>query len=355
MAGNSFGQLFRITTFGESHGPALGVVIDGCPPGIVLDEELIRRDLRRRRPGASQAVSQRKETDDAEILAGTFEGRTTGTPLMMLIRNNDAKPGDYAEIKDRFRPGHADYSYWKKYGIRDHRGSGRASARETAARVAAGAVARMVLREIAGAEVFGCVASIGELAFALDDVAAAGDDPYFCPQAGQRDAIEAHIAALRKDGDSCGAVVHVEARGVPAGLGEPVFDRLDADIAKALMSINAVKAVEVGAGTAAAAARGSAHGDEMTGLGEFRSNNAGGVLGGISTGQDVVARMTLKPTSSITTPKDSVDVEGKPVKVATKGRHDPCVGLRAPPIAEAMLALTLADHLLRHRGQTGRA
>lgn len=354
MAGNSFGQLLRITTFGESHGPALGVVVDGCPPGLQLDEELLRRDLQRRRPGADPAVSQRQETDEAEILSGVFEGKTTGTPLMLLIRNRDAKPGDYAAIKDKFRPGHADYTYWKKYGLRDHRGSGRASARETAARVAGGAIAKLILRELAGTSIRSCITRIGEMEFELDDLDNAEQHGYFCPEPGRRQDIEDYIAALRKDGNSCGAVVHVEARGVPAGLGEPVFDRLDADIAKALMSINAVKAVEIGAGLGAATQRGTEHSDEMTAVGEFRSNNAGGVLGGISTGQDIIARMALKPTSSITTPRDSVNLKGEPVKVATKGRHDPCVGLRAPPIAEAMLALVLADHLLRQRGQTGR-
>lgn len=353
MAGSSTGQAFRVTTFGESHGPAIGVVADGCPPRIPFDEKALARDMARRRPGSSKAVTQRKEDDVPEVVSGVFEGMTTGTPVMMLIRNRDAKPKDYDEIKDRFRPGHADYSYWMKYGIRDHRGSGRASARETAARVAAGAVAKMVLRELAGAEVRGCVVRVGELSFEPGEWDAADGNPYFLPEPGRVGELEDYVAALRKDGDSCGSVVHVECAGLPAGLGEPVFDRLDAEIAKALMSINGVKGVEIGDGMSVATQRGTEHGDEMTALGEFSSNRAGGILGGISTGQPIVARMALKPTSSITTPRKSVDKEGNPVEVVTKGRHDPCIGLRATPIAEAMLAIVLADHLLRHRGQVG--
>lgn len=354
MAGSSFGELFRITTFGESHGPAIGVVIDGCPPGIAYDEKFVNAELARRRPGSSKVVTQRKEDDVPELVAGVFEGRTSGTPIMLLIRNKDAKSRDYEAIRDKFRPGHADYSYFRKYGLRDHRGSGRASARETAARVAAGAVAKLVLAELAQVTFASCVVRVGELEFALgDNWQAQADNPYFLPEPGRAGELEDYVAGLRRDGDSCGSVVYVEATNVPAGLGEPVFDRLDADVAKALMSINAVKGVEVGAGFAAASQRGSEHGDEMVALGEFSSNNAGGVLGGISTGQPLVARLALKPTSSITSPKRSVDLKGEPVEIATKGRHDPCVGLRAPPIAEAMLALVICDHLLRQRGQVG--
>ena len=353
MAGNSIGQLFRVTTFGESHGPAIGVVVDGCPPRITLDEDALLRDMARRRPGRSQAVTQRKEDDLPEIVSGTFEGQTTGTPIMMLIRNKDAKPRDYEAIKDKFRPGHADYSYWKKYGIRDHRGSGRASARETAARVAAGAIAKMALKELAGATVRGCMARVGDLEFEPGNWDAVDENPYFLPDPERVGELEDYVANLRSSGDSCGSVVHVECVGVPAGLGEPVFDRLDADIAKALMSVNGVKGVEIGDGMAVSTQKGTEHGDEMTALGEFASNHAGGILGGISTGQPIVARMALKPTSSITTPKRSVDKEGNPTEIVTKGRHDPCIGLRATPIAEAMLALVLADHLLRHRGQVG--
>ncbi len=353
MTGNSFGQAFCITTFGESHGRAIGVVIDGCPPRIKFDEKLLLRDMARRRPGSSAAVTQRKESDYPEVLSGVFEGQTTGTPIMMLIANQDAKSKDYATIKDVFRPGHADYTYWRKYKIRDHRGSGRASARETAARVAAGAVAKMVLHELTGASVRGCLLSVGELSFTTCDWKQVEANPYFCPDPAGVISLEKHIAQLRKRGDSCGALLLVEANGVPAGLGEPVFDRLDADIAKAMMSINAVKAVEIGAGIQAATQLGTEHCDEMTGPDQFSSNNAGGILGGISTGQPIVARVAFKPTSSITTGQRSVDKQGEPVTVKTTGRHDPCVGLRATPISEAMLAIVLADHLLRHRGQIG--
>ena len=353
MSGNSFGQAFKVTTFGESHGPAIGVVIDGCPPRINFDEKALMRDMARRRPGSSKSVSQRKEDDAPDVISGVFEGKSTGTPLMMLIRNKDSKPKDYEEIKDKFRPGHADYSYWKKYGIRDHRGSGRASARETAARVAAGAVAKMVLKKLTGAIVRGCMSRVGELEFRPGNWAAVDKNPYFLPEPKRVAELEDYIARLRKDGNSCGSVIHVECEGCPAGLGEPVFDRLDADIAKALMSINGVKGVEIGDGMAVATQTGIEHGDEMVALGKFKSNHSGGILGGISTGQAIIAKMALKPTSSITTPKTSVDKKNKKVKVVTKGRHDPCIGLRATPIAEAMLALVLVDHLLRHRGQVG--
>ena len=353
MAGNTIGQALRVTTYGESHGPAIGVVIDGCPPQLEFDEAALLVDMQRRRPGSSKSVTQRKEDDRPEIISGVYEGHTTGTPINMLIRNTDTKPKDYDAIKDLFRPGHADYTYWKKYGIRDHRGSGRASARETAARVAAGAIAKMILKQSCGASVRSCLVQVGELKFDDRDWDAAASNPYFCPEPNALVQLENYVAQLRKEGDSCGAVILIEGHGVPVGLGEPVFDRLDADLAKALMSINAVKAVEIGDGMAVAGQRGTEHGDEMTGLGEFASNHAGGILGGISTGQPIVARMALKPTSSITTPRRSVDKQGQPVKVVTTGRHDPCVGLRAPPIAEAMMALVLADHLLRHRGQVG--
>lgn len=353
MAGSSIGSAFTVTTFGESHGPAIGVIIDGCPAGIKFDTKLVTTELQRRRPGQTKAVTQRKEADIPEVLAGVFENTTTGTPIMILIKNQDARSKDYAKLKEVFRPGHADYTYLKKYGIRDHRGSGRASARETAARVAAGAVAKMVLTALAKIKVRGCLRACGELRFQKTNWAVASKNPYACPDPAGVARIEAHIAQLRKAGDSCGALLEVEATNVPAGLGEPVFDRLDADIAKALMSINAVKAVEIGDGLAVVEQTGSYHGDAMTGLGKFATNHAGGIVGGISTGQTVRARLALKPTSSITTPRDSVTVRGKQIKVATTGRHDPCVGLRATPIAEAMLAITLADHLLRQRGQNG--
>ena len=353
MAGNTFGQAFRITTFGESHGPAIGVVIDGCPPQINFDHNLLLSDMAKRRPGSSQAVTQRKESDRPEVISGIFEGQTTGAPIMLLIANEDAKSKDYAALKEVFRPGHADYTYWRKYGIRDHRGSGRASARETAARVAAGAVAKMILKELTGTTVRGCLLKVGEITWVARDWEAISTNPYFCPDPDAVSQIEAYIAKLRKLGNSCGALLLVEAHQVPPGLGEPVFDRLDADLAKALMSINAVKAVEIGAGVRAADQLGTEHSDEMTGMGQFSSNNAGGILGGISTGQPITAQVTFKPTSSITTGRRSVDIKGNQVTVKTTGRHDPCVGLRATPIAEAMLAIVLADHLLRHRGQIG--
>lgn len=354
MPGNSFGQAFRVTTYGESHGPGIGVVIDGCPPEIMLDMSALRRDLARRRPGRAHEVSQRCEQDEPDILSGIFNGRTTGAPLTIHIPNRDAKPSDYDHLREVFRPGHADYTYLAKYGIRDHRGSGRASARETAARVAAGAVAKQILSELCGTSVRSCLLQMGDRKLALKSWEAVEQNPFFCPDPDAVEDLSKMIRTLRRAGDSCGALLHVQACGVPAGLGEPVFDRLDADLAKALMSINAVKCVEIGDGLEVVAQRGSQHGDEMTALGKFASNHAGGILGGISTGQDIVARLALKPTSSIPTERRTVDLSGAPTKVATKGRHDPCVGLRAAPIAEAMTALVLADHLLRQRGLTGK-
>ncbi len=353
MPGNSIGQALTVTTFGESHGPAIGAVIDGCPPGLDFDLELVKADLARRRPGSGKAVTQRKEADEPEILSGVFEGQTTGTPIGILIGNSDARPKDYEAIRQVFRPGHADYTYWQKYGIRDHRGSGRASARETACRVAAGAVAKMILRALCGAKVRACLIQMGDIQLRIDDWEEVGRNPFFAAEAGCSERLHAEIDKLRSERDSCGAMIRAEACGVPPGLGEPVFGRLDADLAHALMSINAAKSVEIGSGSAAAGQRGSEHSDEMTAMGTFASNNAGGVLGGISTGQDIVARVAFKPTSSIAQARRSVDVEGQPAEVATKGRHDPCVGLRAVPIVEAMVALVLADHLLRHRAQTG--
>ena len=353
MSGSSFGRALVATTFGESHGPAIGVVVDGCPPGLDFDLGFVERELARRRPGSSKAVTQRKEGDRPILLSGVFENRTTGAPIAIEIANNDARPRDYDDIKDVFRPGHADYAYWQKYGRRDHRGSGRASARETACRVAAGAIAKMILKDLCNARVRACLAQMADIKPAISDWGQVDRNPYFAADANSIEALERKIEQLRRERDSCGAMVHVEAIDVPPGLGEPVFDRLDADLAKALMSINAAKSVEIGAGAGSVTQRGSEHGDEMKALGEFASNNAGGILGGISTGQTITARVAFKPTSSIAQPRRSVDTDGKPVEVATKGRHDPCVGLRAVPVVEAMAALTLADHLLRQRGQTG--
>ncbi len=350
MGGSSFGTLFRVTTFGESHGPALGAVVDGCPPGLPLSEEDIQRDLDRRRPGQSRYTTQRREPDRVQVLSGVFEGRTTGTPIALLIQNVDQRSKDYGRLADRFRPGHADYTYQQKYGLRDHRGGGRSSARETAARVAAGAIARKWLRERHGVEIRGYLAQMGPLKARRLDWEAIDRNPFFCPDPELVPELEALIHRLRKEGDSIGARIHVVARGVPPGWGEPVFDRLDADIAKALMSINAVKGVEIGAGFACVEQRGSEHRDELTPEG-FLSNHAGGVLGGISTGQDIVASIALKPTSSLRLPARTVNLAGEPVEVITTGRHDPCVGVRATPIAEAMLALVLMDHALRHRAQ----
>ena len=350
MAGNTFGQTFRVTTFGESHGPALGAVVDGCPPGLALSEADLQRDLDRRRPGQSRYTTQRNEPDQVRILSGVFEGLTTGTSIGLVIENVDQKSKDYGEIKDVFRPAHADFTYQKKYGIRDYRGGGRASARETAMRVAAGAIARKYLGEQCNLEIRGYLSRIGHIRIEPLDWTAVDENPFFCPDPSRVEEIKALIDQLRRDGDSIGAEVTVVASGVPVGLGEPVFGKLDADLAAALMSINAVKAVGIGDGFDVVEQRGSEHRDEIRAAG-FLSNHAGGVLGGISSGQDLIARIALKPTSSITTPGRSIDVGGREVDVVTKGRHDPCVGIRAVPIAEAMVALVLMDHFLRDRAQ----
>lgn len=350
MAGNTFGQLFTVTTFGESHGPALGCIIDGCPPGLALSEQDIQADLDRRKPGTSRHVTQRREADEVEILSGVFEGKTTGTPIALLIRNTDQRSKDYGNIARQFRPGHADYTYWHKYGTRDYRGGGRSSARETAARVAAGAVAKKWLKEKFGTEIVCWVTQVGEVAISFENEDFIGQNPFFAANQSQIAELESYMDSVRKSLDSVGAKLHIEARNVPVGLGEPVFDRLDADIAYALMSINAVKGVEIGDGFDVVAQRGSYHGDELTPQG-FKSNHAGGVLGGISTGQTITANFAIKPTSSIATVRESIDIDGNSVEIATHGRHDPCVGLRAAPIAEAMLALVLMDHALRQRAQ----
>jgi chorismate synthase len=350
MPGNTIGKLFAVTTFGESHGPSMGCIVDGCPPGLALSEADVQADVDRRRTGTSHFVSQRRETDQVKILSGVFEGKTTGTPIGILIENTDARSKDYERIKDRFRPGHADYTYQQKYGLRDYRGGGRASARETVMRVAAGAIARKYLSARLGVRIYGYLSGIGSLTLQAVDPAFAAQNPFFCADPSRIAELEALMWSIRGAGDSLGARISVVAQGVPPGLGEPVFDRLDADIAHALMGINAVKAVEIGAGVGAVAQRGSEHRDELTPAG-FTTNNAGGVLGGISSGQDVVAHLTLKPTSSIQGPGATIDVDGTAVEVVTTGRHDPCVGLRATPIAEAMLAIVLMDHYLRHRGQ----
>jgi chorismate synthase len=353
MAANTFGSLFTVTTFGESHGLALGAIVDGCPPGLPLSEADLQPDLDRRKPGQSKYTTQRREGDQVEILSGVFEGLTTGTPIGLLVRNEDQKSKDYGAIKDVFRPAHADYTYHHKYGIRDYRGGGRSSARETTMRVAAGAIAKKYLASHAGIAINGYLSGIGSLRPEPVDLGIVDTNPFFCPDPSMLDDIAALIEQVRKDGDSIGAEVSVIASGVPVGLGEPVFSRLDADLAGALMGINAVKGVEVGDGMQVSGQRGTEHRDEMTPNG-FTSNHAGGILGGISSGQDVVLRMALKPTSSLTNPGQSIDRFGNPVEVVTKGRHDPCVGIRATPIAEAMVALVLMDHLLRHRGQMGR-
>ncbi len=350
MAGNTFGRLFAVTSFGESHGPALGCVVDGCPPGLALSEADLQADIDRRRPGTSQFTSQRREPDTVRILSGVFEGQTTGTPIALLVENQDQRSRDYEKIKDRFRPGHADYTYNQKYGFRDYRGGGRSSARETVVRVAAGAIARKFLRERLAVSIHGYLAQIGDIVLQPLDPAAAYDNPFFCPDASRVKELEDFIWRIREAGDSVGARVTVIAKGVPPGLGEPVFERLDADLASAMMGINAVKGVEIGAGFRSVEQRGSEHRDEMTPQG-FSSNHAGGILGGISSGQDIVVSLALKPTSSITVPGKTIDVHGAPAEVITTGRHDPCVGLRATPIAEAMLALVLMDHYLRFRAQ----
>jgi len=352
MSSNSFGKLFTVTTFGESHGPAIGCVIDGCPPGLALAPEEFRVDLERRATGRSRYTSQRHEADDVEILSGVYEGRTTGTPIALLIRNTDARSKDYGNIVETFRPGHADYTYWQKYGIRDPRGGGRSSARETTMRVAAAVVAKKWLAERYGVRVRGHLAQIGERVPRAFDAAAIEGNPFFWPDAEMVGELEDYVNALRKSGDSVGARVTVVADGVPPGWGEPIYGKLDGELASALMSINAVKGVEIGDGFAAVAQKGSEHRDEITPQG-FLSNHAGGILGGISTGQQVVASIVLKPTSSILIPGRSVNLAGEPVEVVTKGRHDPCVGIRATPIAEAMVALVLMDQALRHRAQCG--
>jgi chorismate synthase len=350
MSGNSFGKLFTVTGFGESHGPALGCIVDGCPPGMELGAQDLQHDLDRRKPGKSRHTTQRREADEVQILSGVFEGRTTGAPIGLLILNTDQRSKDYTGIMDRFRPGHADYTYQQKYGFRDYRGGGRSSARETAMRVAAGAIARKYLGERCGIRIRGYLAQLGPIRLDLKDWDTVEMNPFFCPDPARVAELEHYMDALRKEGDSIGARVNVVASGVPPGLGEPIFDRLDADIAHALMSINAVKGVEVGAGFASVEQKGTEHRDEITPRG-FLGNNAGGVLGGISSGQDIVASIALKPTSSIRLPGQTVNVRGEPVEVITTGRHDPCVGIRATPIAEAMLAIVLMDHLLRHRAQ----
>ncbi|HEX8739130.1 MAG TPA: chorismate synthase [Casimicrobiaceae bacterium] len=350
MSGNTFGTLYCVTSFGESHGPAIGCVIDGCPPGLALAEGDIQKDLDRRRPGTSRHVTQRREPDRVEILSGVFEGHTTGTPIALLIRNEDAKSRDYANIADTFRPGHADYTYWHKYGIRDYRGGGRQSARETAVRVAAGSVARKWLAERYGVAVRGHMTELGSNAIAFEGWQHVDENPFFAANASMIAELEAWMDRLRKSGDSCGARIEVVASGVPVGWGEPVYGKLDGDIAQAMMGINAVKGVEIGAGFRAVTQRGSEHSDEMTPEG-FASNHAGGILGGISTGQDIVVAIAVKPTSSIRLDRHSIDTAGAPVIVNTHGRHDPCVGIRATPIAEAMLACVLMDHALRHRAQ----
>ncbi len=349
MSGNTFGTLFAVTNFGESHGPAIGCVIDGCPPGMALSEADIQTDLDRRRPGTSRHVTQRQEPDVVQILSGVYEGQTTGTPIALLIQNTDQRSKDYGNILESFRPGHADYTYFQKYGIRDPRGGGRSSARLTAPMVAAGAVAKKWLKLQYGTTFQGCMTQVGELPIAFESWEHVAHNPFFAPIA-DVSALEAYMDALRKDGDSCGARIRITASNVPVGLGAPLFDKMDAEIAYAMMGINAVKGVEIGAGFASVVQRGSVHGDSLSPQG-FQTNNAGGLLGGITTGQDLEVSIAIKPTSSITTPRESIDVQGKPTSVVTKGRHDPCVGLRATPIAEAMLALVVMDHALLHRAQ----
>jgi len=350
VAGNTFGRIFAVTSFGESHGPALGCVVDGCPPGLDLTEADLQVDVDRRRPGTSQYTSQRHEPDTVRILSGVFEGKTTGTPIALLVENEDQRSRDYEKIKDRFRPGHADYTYQQKYGFRDYRGGGRSSARETVVRVAAGAIARKYLRERLKISIHGYLAQMGSIVLEPKDPQAAYGNPFFCPDPARVQELEDFIWRIREAGDSIGARVTVIAHGVPPGWGEPVFERLDADLASAMMGINAVKGVEIGAGFRSVEQRGSEHRDEMT-PGGFKSNHAGGVLGGISSGQDIVVSLALKPTSSITLPGQTINIRGEPVEVVTTGRHDPCVGIRATPIAEAMLALVLMDHYLRFRAQ----
>ena len=350
MAGNTIGKLFSLSTAGESHGPAYVGIVDGCPPGLELCEADLQRDLDRRKPGQSRHTTQRREDDQVKILSGVFEGRTTGTPIGLLIENTDQKSKDYSNIQDKFRPGHADYTYIQKYGVRDYRGGGRSSARETCMRVAAGAIAKKYLGQSCGVKVAGYLAQLGPIRLACEDLNAADNNPFFCAEPARVPELESYMDALRKEGDSIGARVTVIASGLAPGWGEPVFDRLDADLAKALMSINAVRAVEIGDGFAVVEQKGSAHRDAMSPRG-FASNHAGGILGGISTGQDIIASIALKPTSSIRLDGETIDIDGTATSIATLGRHDPCVGIRAVPIAEAMVALVLLDHLLRQRGQ----
>ncbi|AXR05851.1 chorismate synthase [Salinimonas sediminis] len=350
MSGNSIGKLFTVTTFGESHGIAIGGIIDGCPPGMALSESDLQGDLDRRKPGTSRYTTARREDDEVQILSGVFEGKTTGTSIGLLIKNKDQRSQDYSDIKDRFRPGHADYTYQQKYGARDYRGGGRSSARETAIRVAAGGIAKKYLKEQFGIEIHGYMSQLGPIKIDKVDPAVTNTNPFFCPDADKLDALDSYMRDLKKSGDSIGAKVSVIASGVPLGLGEPVFDRLDADIASAMMGINAVKGVEIGDGFAVIEQKGSEHRDALTPQG-FATNHAGGILGGISSGQDVIVHMALKPTSSISVPGKTIDVDGNEIDIITKGRHDPCVGIRAVPIAEAMLAITLMDHCLRHRAQ----
>jgi len=349
MSGNTYGKLFTVTTFGESHGPALGCIIDGCPPGIELSEADLQRDLDRRKPGTSRHTTQRREADEVKILSGVFEGKTTGTPIGLLIENTDQRSKDYSNIAETFRPAHADYVYTHKYGFRDYRGGGRSSARETAMRVAAGAVAKKYLAQ-KGVQIRGYLSQLGPIKIDSFDWAQVEQNPFFCPDASKVAEMEEYMDALRKEGNSIGAKISVNASGVPVGLGEPIFDRLDADLAHALMSINAVKGIEIGDGFAAVEQKGTEHRDEMTPEG-FLSNHAGGILGGISTGQDITAHIALKPTSSLRLPGRSINDKGEAIEVVTQGRHDPCVGIRATPIAEAMMAIVLMDHLLRHRAQ----
>ena len=352
MSGNSLGKLFVVTSFGESHGAAIGCIVDGCPPGLELDTADLQDDLDRRKPGTSRHTTQRREDDAVQILSGTFEGKTTGTPIALLIFNQDQRPKDYSNIKNQFRPGHADYTYTQKYGFRDYRGGGRSSARETAMRVAAGGIAKKYLAERCGIRIRGYLSQLGPLKPEKFDWEEVNNNPFFCPDAGMVPSMEKYMDALRKEGESIGAKISVVATGVPPGLGEPIFGRIDADIAHAMMSINAVKGVEIGAGFGSIEQKGTVHRDEITPEG-FLSNNAGGTLGGISSGQDILVNIALKPTSSIHLPGKTIDLDGQPVEIRTKGRHDPCVGIRATPIAEAMLALVLMDHYLRDRAQNG--
>ena len=350
MAGNTIGKLFTVTTSGESHGPGMAAIVDGCPPGMELSEEDIQQELEKRRPGTSRFTSQRKEPDQVKIMSGIFEGKTTGTPINLVVGNVDQKSKDYSAIKDKFRPGHADYSYYHKYGIRDYRGGGRSSARETVMRVAAGAIAKKYLKERLGMEIYGYLSQLGSISVELKEKDFIGTNPFFAGDPEKIEELESFMDQLRRDGDSIGAKINILATQVPVGLGEPVFDKLEADIAHALMSINAVKGVEIGAGFSVVTQRGSEHRDEIDSSG-FKQNNSGGTLGGISSGQDILASIALKPTSSIIKPAETIDKSGEETEIVTKGRHDPCVGLSATPIAEAMLAITLMDHYLRHRAQ----